>query len=44
MKLDAVTLSALVMAFAWTMAFTHEDGWLGPYFSTREWVAHPPGR
>jgi hypothetical protein len=22
----------------WTMAFTHEDGWLGPYFSRREWV------
>ena len=19
--------------FAWTMAFTHEDGWLGPYFA-----------
>jgi hypothetical protein len=18
---------------AWTMAFTHEDGWLGPYFA-----------
>jgi hypothetical protein len=30
--------------FEWTMAFTHEDGWLGPYFSTREWVAHPPQR
>lgn len=23
---------------AWTMAFTHEDGWLGPYFAT-----HPDG-
>ena len=23
---------------AWTMAFTHEDGWLGPYFSRRVWV------
>ena len=21
------------MNFAWTMAFTHEDGWLGPYFA-----------
>lgn len=20
--------------FAWTMAFTHEDGWLGPFFAT----------
>jgi hypothetical protein len=20
--------------FAWTMAFTHEDGWIGPFFST----------
>ena len=23
---------------AWTMAFTHEDGWFGPYFCRREWV------
>ena len=23
---------------AWTMAFTHEDDWLGPYFSRREWI------
>ncbi len=23
---------------AWTMAFTHEDGLFGPYFSRREWV------
>jgi len=22
--------------FAWTMAFTHEDGWLGPYFATHK--------
>lgn len=22
----------------WTMAYTHEDGWFGPYFSRREWV------
>ena len=21
-------------SLAWTMAFTHEDGWLGPYFAT----------
>jgi hypothetical protein len=27
--------------FTWTMAFTHEDGWLGPYFSRREWVTAP---
>jgi hypothetical protein len=26
--------------FAWTMAFTHEDGWLGPYFSEAAWQ-HP---
>jgi hypothetical protein len=24
--------------FDWTMAFTHEDGWFGPYFSRREWL------
>jgi hypothetical protein len=24
------------------MAFTHEDGWLGPYFSRAIWVATPP--
>jgi hypothetical protein len=28
--------------FSWTMAFTHEDGWLGPYFTRQEWVLHPP--
>jgi hypothetical protein len=22
----------------WTMAFTHEEGWLGPYFSRSEWI------
>lgn len=22
--------------FAWTMAFTHEDGWYGPYFARHE--------
>ena len=26
------------IGFAWTMAFTHEDDWFGPYFSRREWV------
>ncbi len=25
----------------WTMAFTHEDGWFGPYFSRREWITAP---
>ncbi len=24
---------------AWTMAFTHEDGWFGPFFCRREWTA-----
>ena len=28
---------------AWTMAFTHEDGSFGPYFSRREWVSAPSG-
>jgi Domain of unknown function (DUF4275) len=23
---------------SWTMAFTHEEGWCGPFFSRREWV------
>lgn len=23
--------------FSWTMAFTHEDGWFGPYFSDAAW-------
>jgi hypothetical protein len=27
----------------WTMAFTHEDGWLGPYFCLAKWIdAAPP--
>ena len=25
---------------AWTMAFTHEDGWLGPYFATHKSYKH----
>jgi hypothetical protein len=25
--------------FAWTMAFTHEEDWCGPYFTTRAWAA-----
>lgn len=30
---------------AWTMAFTHEDGWLGPYFCRRELLeAARPGQ
>jgi hypothetical protein len=28
--------------FSWTMVFTHEDGWCGPYFSRAEWVENPP--
>lgn len=28
---------------AWTMAFTHEDNWLGPYFSRHEWVLGTSG-
>jgi hypothetical protein len=27
---------------SWTMVFTHEDGWLGPYFSRAAWVDAPP--
>jgi hypothetical protein len=27
---------------SWTMVYTHEDGWFGPYFSRAEWVDHPP--
>jgi hypothetical protein len=23
---------------SWTMAFTHEEGWLGPYYCRREWI------
>ncbi|MEZ4223516.1 MAG: DUF4275 family protein [Polyangiaceae bacterium] len=26
---------------SWTMVFTHEDGWLGPYFSKAAWVDPP---
>ncbi len=35
-KPDAVGLSDYYVCpqnMAWTMAFTHEDGWLGPYFA-----------
>ncbi len=26
-------------AFTWTMVFTHEADWCGPYFTTAEWAA-----
>ena len=28
--------------FGWTMVYTHEDGWFGPYFCSAEWVDAPP--
>lgn len=28
--------------FSWTMAFTHEQGWLGPFFTTPEWARTAP--
>lgn len=28
-------------SLAWTMAFTHEDGWIGPFFARAEWQASP---
>ena len=32
-------------AFAWTMVFTHETGWYGPYFTTAEWAeSREPGK
>ncbi len=27
--------------YSWTMAFTHEDGWIGPFFCRRQWVKNP---
>lgn len=27
---------------SWTVVFTHEDGWMGPYFSRASWVDAPP--
>ena len=27
---------------AWTMAYTHEDGYFGPYFSRRVWLGGQP--
>ena len=32
-KCDAMDYLVFPTNFAWTMAFTHEDGWLGPYFA-----------
>lgn len=29
-------------SLSWTMVFTHEDGWCGPYFSRKDWVDNPP--
>jgi hypothetical protein len=32
-RCDAADYLVFPTNFAWTMAFTHEDGWLGPYFA-----------
>lgn len=38
--LDGAGLDAYVVPafFAWTMVFTHEADWCGPYFTTAEWA------
>lgn len=33
-KCDRMDYCVFPTNLAWTMAFTHEDGWLGPYFAT----------
>jgi len=33
-KIDLPDCLVFPANLAWTMAFTHEDGWLGPYFAT----------
>jgi hypothetical protein len=30
--------------FSWTMVFTHEKNWFGPYFSRAIWVDKPPAK
>jgi hypothetical protein len=32
-KCDVMDYLVFPINFAWSMAFTHEDGWLGPYFA-----------
>ena len=32
-KCDVMDYLVFPTNFAWSMAFTHEDGWLGPYFA-----------
>lgn len=35
-KCDVMDYLVFPSNFAWSMAFTHEDGWLGPYFAKHE--------
>ncbi len=41
---DRAGLDVHVVAcdFRWTMVFTHEADWCGPYFTTAEWALAPP--
>ncbi|MBK7585534.1 MAG: DUF4275 family protein [Myxococcales bacterium] len=41
---DRAGLDVYVVAsdFRWTMVFTHEADWCGPYFTTAEWAIKPP--
>lgn len=36
MKCNVMDYLVVPVNFAWSMAFTHEDGWLGPYFAKHE--------
>jgi hypothetical protein len=40
--LSGIDIAVVPADLAWTMAFTHEDGWIGPYFSTLRQASEPP--
>ncbi len=40
--LSGLDVAVVPLDLSWTMAFTHEDGWIGPFFSTMKQATEPP--
>jgi hypothetical protein len=40
--LTGLDVAVVPADLSWTMAFTHEDGWIGPFFSTMQQATESP--
>jgi hypothetical protein len=41
-ELAGLDVYVIAHNFRWTMVFTHEADWCGPYFTTADWAIKPP--